>query len=86
MLLLRFARNRYQDMKKRENQNYSTEGKRLGAWGVAEVDEDKKRWIYEDDAEQLKRMKEKERVGKEKAGAEMEFGKISRYELVKRIW
>jgi hypothetical protein len=31
-------------------------------------------------------MKEKERAAKEKAGAEQDFGKISRYELVKRIW
>jgi hypothetical protein len=89
MLLLRFARNRYQDMKKRENQNYSTEGKRLGGWGIVEVDEDKKRWIYDDDPETLKKMKEKERFAKEKAdksGVEQDFGKISRYEMVKRIW
>jgi hypothetical protein len=89
MLLLRFARNRYQDMKKREHQNYSTEGKRLGGWGIVEVDEDKKRWIYDDDPETLRRLKEKERAAKEKvekSGAEQDFGKISRYEMVKRIW
>jgi hypothetical protein len=86
MLLLRFARNRYQDMKKRENKDYSTEGKRLGAWGIVEVDEDKKRWLYDDDSEHLKKLKEKERGAKEKAGNEQDFGKISRYELVKRIW
>jgi hypothetical protein len=89
MLLLRFARNRYQDMKKREQQNYSTEGKRLGGWGIVEVDEDKKRWIYDDDPETLRKVKEKERAAKEKAeksGTEQDFGKISRYEMVKRIW
>jgi hypothetical protein len=86
MLLLRFARNRYQDLKKRENRNYNTEGKRLGAWGIVEMDEDKRRWLYDDDPENLKKLKEKERATKEKAGAEQDFGKISRYELVKRIW
>ena len=86
MLLLRFARNRYQDMKKRENKDYSTEGKRLGAWGIVEIEDDKKRWLYDDDPEHLKKLKEKERAAKEKAGAEQDFGKISRYELVKRIW
>jgi hypothetical protein len=89
MLLLRFARNRYQDMKKREHQNYGTEGKRLGGWGIVEVDEDKKRWIYDDDPETLKKLREKERAAKQKAeksGSEQDFGNISRYEMVKRIW
>lgn len=85
MLLLKFARNRYQTMKKRDHQNYGTEGKRLGLWGMTEVDEDKKRSIYEGDEEHLRKMKEKEKIGKEKA-EKMDFGKISRYELVKRIW
>ena len=76
-------------MKKREQQNYSTEGKRLGGWGIVDVDEHKKRWIYDDDSETLRKVKEKERAAKEKAeesGTEQDFGKISRYEMVKRIW
>ncbi|KAL2069984.1 hypothetical protein VTL71DRAFT_14664 [Oculimacula yallundae] len=86
MLLLKFARNRYATMKKQEHQSYTAEGKRLGIWGMSEVDEDKKRWFYDDDPETLKKMKEKEKAGKQKAEKSQDFGKISRYEMVKRIW
>ncbi|KAH7346623.1 eukaryotic membrane protein family-domain-containing protein [Rhexocercosporidium sp. MPI-PUGE-AT-0058] len=86
MLLLKFARNRYRTMKKREHQSYDSEGKRLGIWGMTEVDEDKKRWFYDDNPETLKKMKEKEKIGKEKSEKSQDFGKISRYEMVKRIW
>ena len=76
-------------MKKREQTNYDTGGRRLGGWGVVEVDDDKKRWIYDDDMETLKRLKEKERAAKEKAQkgeAVQDFGKIDRFDMVKRIW
>jgi hypothetical protein len=90
MLLLKFARNRYRSMKKREHQSYDTGGKRVGGWGMVEVDDDKKRWIYNDDPETLRKLKEKERAAKEKAekeGVGQDFGKISRYEMsAKRIW
>lgn len=88
MLLLRFARNRYCDMKTQEHQNYDTDGKRLGGWGMTEVDDDKKRWIYNDDPETLRKLKEKQRAAKEKAekSTAQDFGKLSRYEMVKRIW
>ncbi|KAI6711759.1 hypothetical protein JHW43_005711 [Diplocarpon mali] len=86
MLLLRFARNRYRTMKKREHQSYGAEGKRLGILGMTEVDDDKRRWIYNDDQEALSKMKEKERIGRERAEKSQDFGKISRYEMIKRIW
>jgi hypothetical protein len=103
MLLLKFARNRYKSMKKREHEsqkapeasgkekekeNYNTEGRRLGSWGMTEMDEDKKRWIYDDDKEHLRVMREKEQKWREKSErmGMQEFGKISRYEMVKRIW
>ncbi|KAE8453265.1 hypothetical protein EG329_011332 [Mollisiaceae sp. DMI_Dod_QoI] len=121
MLLLKFARNRYKSMKKREHasqnspqpqsqsqsqssqtqvqaqskpekgpekESYNTEGRRLGSWGMAETDDDKKRWIYEDDKETLRVLKEKEAKWREKSDRMgiQEFGKISRYEMVKRIW
>lgn len=105
MLLLKFARNRYKSMKKREHEaqkqsaqpdgqaqppkeNYNTEGRRLGSWGMTETDEDKKRWIYDDDKEHLRGMREKEQKWREKSERMgiQEFGKISRYEMVKRIW
>jgi hypothetical protein len=87
MVLLKFARNRYRTMKKRENENYNMEGKRLGSWGMVEMEDEKRRHIFEDDPETLKRLKEKERLGKEKAAAGQDFSKISRYEMsAKRIW
>lgn len=54
-----------------------------------EVDDDKKRWIYDDDPETLRKLKDKERVAKDKAakGPGTDFDKISRYEMsAKRIW
>ncbi|APA08472.1 hypothetical protein SS1G_02165 [Sclerotinia sclerotiorum 1980 UF-70] len=89
MLLLKFARNRYQTMKMREHGSYETGGKRVGGWGMIELNDDKKRWIYDDDPETLKKLKEKERSArdKEKVGAVHDFSKISRYEMAaKRIW
>lgn len=86
MLLLNFSRNRYHKTKKQEHQGLDTEGKRLGTWGMTEVDDDKKRWIYDDDPETLRKLKDKEKAWKEKATAPQDFGKVSRYEMVKRIW
>lgn len=89
MLLLKFARDRYRTMKLREHRSYETGGKRVGGWGVVEVDDDKKRWIYDDDQETLKKSREKERLArdKEKVGHVHDFSKISRYEMAaKRIW
>ena len=90
MLLLRFARNRYSSMKSREHASYDTGGRRLGGWGVVEMDEAKQRWFYDDDPSALKKLREKEKASKEKqennGGTAQDFGKISRYEMVKRIW
>lgn len=88
MVLLKFARNRYSTMKQRENMSYDAQGKRLGGWGMTEVDDDKKRWIYDDDQEKLRKNKEKEKAYKEKneKGGGTDYEKISRYELLKRIW
>ena len=92
MILLRFARNRYRSMKQRENVNYDAGGKRVGGWGMVEVDEDKRRHIYADDPDTLRKMREKERAAKEKAAkggsaGSDSFARISRYEMAaKRIW
>lgn len=117
MLLLKFARNRYKGMKKREHESqpqpqpqpqtstqtqtqappkdkekeketYNTEGRRIGSWGMTELDDDKRHYIYEDDTERLRVMKEKETRGREKSDKMglNEFNKISRYDMVKRIW
>jgi Eukaryotic membrane protein family len=92
MVLLSYSRSRYRSMKEREKKAvHDTEGgKRVGGWGVVEVGEDKRRWIYEDDpvgAKALKEREGRERVRKEKAIGEAAFDQVKRYEMVaKRIW
>ncbi|KAI9762436.1 MAG: hypothetical protein M4579_000412 [Chaenotheca gracillima] len=73
MALLGFARGRYKDMKEREREIVDTGGRRLGGWGVVEVDDDKKRWIYLDDPEGGRRARERERIVRER-GAEPKVG------------
>jgi hypothetical protein len=92
MLLLSFARSRYRSMKLRErNPIYHVDGgKRVGGWGVVEVEDDKRRWIYDDDPQGYKAWKEREekdRKAKEKGNGVESFDKVKRYEMVaKRIW
>ena len=70
--------------------SYTVDGsRRVGGWGVVEVNEDKRRWIYADDPEALKRLKAKE--DKEKKSAKesdsWNMDHVQRYEMVaKRIW
>jgi hypothetical protein len=91
MLLLIVARKRYHGMQERELMSVETGGKRIGGWGVVDVDEDKRRHIYEDDPETLKRLRERDEKAKKKEDQERErgtsFGHVSRYTMVaKRIW
>ena len=90
--LLSFARSRYKGMKVRESQSAHADGKRVGGWGVVEVDEDKRRWIYQDDPVGARKLRERERDTKEKEkriakeGGES-FEGVNRYSMVaKRIW
>ncbi|KAK4691028.1 transmembrane anterior posterior transformation protein 1, partial [Lecanoromycetidae sp. Uapishka_2] len=92
MCLLSFARRRYKGMKERESIPVHAEGKRVGGWGVIEVDDDKRRWIYMDDPEGARKLREREKAVKEqesrprKEGGEP-FAGVSRYNMVsKRIW
>ena len=91
MCLLSFARHRYKGMKQREKAPIHAKGRRVGGWGVVEVDEDKRRWIYADDPEGAKKLREREIATKEKE-ARLErdseaFDKVARYEMInKRIW
>lgn len=92
MCLLFFARSRYRGMKERENASVHAEGRRVGGWGVVEVDEDKRRWIYQDDPDGARKLRERERDIKEKEkrineeGGES-FAGVSRYTMAaKRIW
>lgn len=91
MVLLRFARNRYRTMKEREQLSLDTKGKRVGGWGMIEVDDEKKKIIYESDLEGRKAMQEREKKAaeKEKAGDKkgVDFERVTRYEMAaKRIW
>jgi hypothetical protein len=88
MLLLGFSRNRYRSMKEREREVVDTRSKRVGGWGMVDVDEEKMRWIYKDDPEGLRALRERERAMREKeARVEANFGGVSRYSMVaKRIW
>lgn len=84
-------------MKERESLSLDTKGKRLGGWGMIEVDDDKKRWIYEDDPEGQRMLREREKKAAMKAresekggsgtGSGVDFGRVARYDMVaKRIW
>lgn len=77
-------------MSEREHLDTETKGKRLGGWGVVELDDEKKKWIYEDDLQGFNAMKEKERKGFEKQKGESrgpDFEQVSRYQMAaKRIW
>ena len=89
MGLLHFARNRYRGMKEREGRSFLAEGRRVGGWGVVEVDDDKKRWIYADDPDGYKKGKERETNARREAAAEGagELSNVDRYSMVaKRIW
>ena len=94
MLLLSFARARYRSMKEREkNPIYHVDGgRRIGGWGVVEVDEDKRRWVYADDPDGLQALQDRENRERLKREKEKEVGvsafdHIKRYDMVaKRIW
>ncbi|KAE8354504.1 eukaryotic membrane protein family-domain-containing protein [Aspergillus coremiiformis] len=100
MVLLTFARSRYRAMKHREmdisthehggasrGREYAVEGsRRFGGWGVVEVNDDHRRWIYADDPEGLRRLKAKEEKEKN-SKEELNIDHVRRYEMVaKRIW
>ncbi|OAL52391.1 DUF747-domain-containing protein [Pyrenochaeta sp. DS3sAY3a] len=91
MFLLSVSRKRYHGMQEREMMSVETGGKRVGGWGVVDVDDEKRRAIYDDDPESLKRLRERDEKGKKKEDQERErgtsFGHVSRYAMVaKRIW
>ncbi|KAF2689982.1 DUF747-domain-containing protein [Lentithecium fluviatile CBS 122367] len=91
MFLLTLARERYRGMKEREKVNTETGGKRLGGWGTVDVDEEKRKWIYNDDPEGLRGLRERDEKARGKEERERErgtsFGHVSRYAMVaKRIW
>lgn len=101
MLLLRYSRDRYARMKlkehavatgKMERETFDTKGsKRVGGFGAVEVGDDRRRWIFADDPEGLKKARDRERKAAEGGGGdgkgEKDLGGVMRYEMVaKRIW
>lgn len=80
-------------MRERELSSVETGGKRVGGWGVVDVDEEKRRWIHVDDPEGLRALRERDEKARRKEEAERErgvgagLGHVSRYAMVaKRIW
>jgi len=62
-------------------------GRRLGIGGVVEIDEDKRRLIYDDDPVGLARLKDRDERGKRERDRVLELGNVTRYSMVaKRIW
>lgn len=98
MLLLRYSRDRYARMKLREHavatgkvekETFDTKGtKRIGGFGAVEIGDDRRRWIYADDPDGMKRAKDRERKTEQSIGKEeKDLSHVMRYEMVaKRIW
>ncbi|TKA80286.1 hypothetical protein B0A55_03022 [Friedmanniomyces simplex] len=89
MLLLSYARNRCSGIEERERQvTVAVDGKRAGIGALTEVDEAKRRWIYQDDPDGLKVLREKEERGRKQnreKGDKLEG--VDRYMMAaKRIW
>ncbi|KAL2870446.1 TAPT1 family protein [Aspergillus lucknowensis] len=69
--------------------DFEVEGsRRVGGWGTVEVNEDHRRWIYADDPDGLRKLKEKEsQKGKGPRGDDLHLDHVQRYEMAaKRIW
>ncbi|KAK0388853.1 hypothetical protein NLU13_5096 [Sarocladium strictum] len=100
MLLLKYARNRYANMRMREQavargtlerETYEAAGRRVGGFGHIEVGEERQRWIHADKTEGLRDAKG---IGGKRGGGEgekkkqdVDFQGVNRYDMVsKRIW
>lgn len=100
MLLLRYSRNRYASMKLKEHavaagkadkESFDAKGKRIGGFGAVEIGDDRRRWVYGDDKEGLKKARDRERKMEEKrdkgGDGDRDLSGVMRYEMVaKRIW
>jgi hypothetical protein len=67
---------------------FDVEGsQRVGGWGVVEVGDEKRRLIYADDLDGLRRVKEKEEKDKKSKDKEFNVDHVQRYEMIaKKIW
>lgn len=103
MGLLRYARMRYAAMVRtdqavaagrEEREPLAQAGtRRLGPWGATEVGDERRRWLYEDDPDGLRRMRDRERKTEEAfrnghKSTDDGLTRVYRYEMgvSKRIW
>lgn len=102
MALLEYARRRYKGMKERENMDVDTKGKRVGGWGVVEVSDEKRRWIYKGEEDGWKArgsetgtnatqddegIETHNNAKISKSKAKDDWSNVRRYDMVaKRIW
>ncbi|KAJ5669730.1 hypothetical protein N7462_010800 [Penicillium macrosclerotiorum] len=70
-----------------QKDEFKVEGsRRAGGWGMVELGEEKRRWIYGDDPEGLRRVREKEEKDSNK-DTDLKIDHVRRYEMVaKKIW
>lgn len=88
IVLLSFARSRYQGMTEREKASHDTDSRRLGGWGVVEMDAEKKRYISgENDRRNEAKSAEREARSDVKSKEKVSLDGVGRYMMVaKRIW
>ncbi|KAK1075195.1 hypothetical protein LTR74_000601 [Friedmanniomyces endolithicus] len=89
MLLLSYARSRCSHMEERERQStVNADGKRAGIGALTEVDELKRKWMYHDDADGLRSLREKEERGRKQNREKYDkLEGVDRYMMAaKRIW
>ena len=67
---------------------FDVEGsQRVGGWGAVEVGDEKRRLIYADDPDGLRRLKEKEEKDTKSKDKELNVDHVQRYEMIaKKIW
>ncbi|KAI9806387.1 MAG: hypothetical protein M1826_004656 [Phylliscum demangeonii] len=89
MVLLRIARARYRGMKEREAAEVCAAGcRRVGGWGMVEIDADKRRAIYHHDPDGARAARDREKATmRSKRAPADELEPVTRYAMVaKRIW
>ena len=96
MILLRYSRDRYARMKaaehavatgKAEREIHDARGRRVGGYGQVEVGEDRRRWVYGDDPDGLRKAREKDRRAEQAGDKDKDIGNVMRYEMsARRIW
>lgn len=93
MLLLRAARARYNTINERSQEKISMpETKRIGGWSAAELGDERRKIIYEDDRKGLAKMRERDARTQKLMDSEISKGnadleRVQRYSMAaKRIW